>query len=99
MGFQRYYTSNFQREGNIQKSENWRTDHSREKKLTSNQPAASGGAYLYLEPDRLLLYPRGRTCGNRQFLRPDGTIGASGLPDPKRIFIEGRVISTRTEKT
>ncbi len=34
-----------------------------------------------------------------QFLRPDGTIGASGLPDPKRIFIEGRVISTRTEKT
>lgn len=32
-----------------------------------------------------------------QYLRPDGTIGASGLPDPKRLFIEGRIISVRTE--
>ena len=33
-----------------------------------------------------------------QYLRPDGTLGASGLPDPKRIFIEGRIVSTHTEK-
>lgn len=24
-----------------------------------------------------------------QYLRPDGTIGASGKPDPKRVFIDG----------
>jgi len=24
-----------------------------------------------------------------QYLRPDGTIGASGKPDPKRVFING----------
>ena len=26
-----------------------------------------------------------------QYLRPDGTIGASGKPDPKRVFIDGTV--------
>ena len=24
-----------------------------------------------------------------QYLRPDGTIGASGLPDPKRVLVDG----------
>ena len=24
-----------------------------------------------------------------QYLRPDGTIGASGKPDPKRLFVDG----------
>jgi hypothetical protein len=31
-----------------------------------------------------------------QYLRPDGTIGASGLPDPKRIFLGRRIISVRS---
>lgn len=30
-----------------------------------------------------------------QYLRPDGTIGASGLPDPKRLFLPDRIISVR----
>jgi len=32
-----------------------------------------------------------------QYFRPDGTLGASGLPDPKRLFLEDRIISVRTE--
>lgn len=27
-----------------------------------------------------------------QYLRPDGTIGASGLPDPKRVFLPDRIV-------
>jgi hypothetical protein len=26
-----------------------------------------------------------------QYLRPDGTIGASGKPDPKRLFVKGEL--------
>jgi hypothetical protein len=33
-----------------------------------------------------------------QYLRPDGTLGASGKPDPKRIFLENRIISVKTKK-
>lgn len=33
-----------------------------------------------------------------QYLRPDGTIGASGLPDPKRLFFKDRIVSVRTRK-
>jgi hypothetical protein len=33
-----------------------------------------------------------------QYLRPNGTIGASGLPDPKRLFIDGKIISVRKSK-
>jgi len=32
-----------------------------------------------------------------QYLRPDGTIGASGLPDPKRLILRDRIISVRSE--
>ena len=32
-----------------------------------------------------------------QYLRPDGTIGASGLPDPKRLILQDRIISVRSE--
>jgi hypothetical protein len=32
-----------------------------------------------------------------QYLRPDGKLGASGLPDPKRIFLENRIISVRAK--
>jgi hypothetical protein len=31
-----------------------------------------------------------------QYLRPDGSVGASGLPDPKRVFLEDRIVSIRT---
>jgi hypothetical protein len=27
-----------------------------------------------------------------QYLRPDGTIGASGKPDPKRLFVDGELL-------
>lgn len=32
-----------------------------------------------------------------QYLKPDGTIGASGVPDPKRIFIDGKIFSVRSK--
>jgi hypothetical protein len=31
-----------------------------------------------------------------QYLRPNGTLGGSGRPDPKRLVIEGRIIAVRT---
>lgn len=34
-----------------------------------------------------------------QYLRPNGTLGGSGKPDPKRLFIGGRIISVRSEET
>ena len=30
-----------------------------------------------------------------QYLRPDGTIGGSGKPDPKRIFVNDRLLAVR----
>jgi hypothetical protein len=32
-----------------------------------------------------------------QYLRPDGTIGASGHPDPKRLFLQDRIIAVRAK--
>jgi hypothetical protein len=32
-----------------------------------------------------------------QYLRPDGKLGASGLPDPKRLFLADRIMSVRTK--
>lgn len=31
-----------------------------------------------------------------QYLRPDGTLGASGRPDPKRLYLGDRIISIKT---
>jgi len=33
-----------------------------------------------------------------QYLRPDGTLGASGLPDPKWLYINNRILAVRSEK-
>ena len=33
-----------------------------------------------------------------QYLRPDGTIGASGRPDPKRVFLEDRILAVRSHQ-
>lgn len=30
-----------------------------------------------------------------QYRRPDGTLGSSGLPDPKWLFIDGRTLAVR----
>lgn len=30
-----------------------------------------------------------------QYYRPDGTIGASGLPDPKRLILDDRILAVR----
>lgn len=30
-----------------------------------------------------------------QYMRPNGTIGASGKPDPKKLFLADRIIATR----
>lgn len=30
-----------------------------------------------------------------QYLRPDGTIGASGLPDPKKLILDDRILAVR----
>jgi len=31
-----------------------------------------------------------------QYLRPDGTIGASGKPDPKRIYLKNKTIAVKS---
>jgi hypothetical protein len=31
-----------------------------------------------------------------QYLCPDGKVGGSGLPDPKRLFLQDRIISVRS---
>src|SRR3989304_5176048 len=33
-----------------------------------------------------------------QYLRPDGSIGASGLPDPKRLLFKDRIVSVRSDE-
>lgn len=30
-----------------------------------------------------------------QYLRPDGTLGGSGKPDPKRLILKDRIVATR----
>jgi hypothetical protein len=32
-----------------------------------------------------------------QYRRPDGKLGASGKPDPKRLILEDRILSVRTD--
>lgn len=32
-------------------------------------------------------------AGAHQYLKPDGTLGASGLPDPNRIVIQEKIIA------
>ena len=32
-----------------------------------------------------------------QYRRPDGTLGASGLPDPKRLTLADRIVSVRSK--
>ena len=33
-----------------------------------------------------------------QYMRPDGKLGASGKPDPKRLLLKDKTISVRTKK-
>lgn len=33
-----------------------------------------------------------------QYQRPDGTLGGSGLPDPKRLYLPGKSIAVRSRK-
>ena len=33
-----------------------------------------------------------------QYRRPDGSLGASGLPDPKRVFLADRIISVNPKQ-
>jgi len=33
-----------------------------------------------------------------QYLRPDGTIGASGFPDPKRLFLKDKILFVRSAR-
>lgn len=33
-----------------------------------------------------------------QYLKPDGTLGASGLPDPKRLWMGGTVLIVESQK-
>jgi hypothetical protein len=41
-----------------------------------------------------------KIAGVHQYLRPDGTIGLSGRPDPKEVYVDGvlYVIETTTKK-
>ncbi len=33
-----------------------------------------------------------------QYLRPDGKLGASGLPDPKKLIMEDKILMVKREK-
>jgi hypothetical protein len=33
-----------------------------------------------------------------QYLRPDGKLGASGKPDPKRVLIKGEILAVRIQR-
>src|SRR5690606_39181074 len=33
-----------------------------------------------------------------QYYRPDGSIGGSGLPDPKMLVLEGRILAIRAKR-
>jgi len=34
-----------------------------------------------------------------RYLRPDGNLGASGMPDPKRLFLADRIVSVKTRSS
>lgn len=36
--------------------------------------------------------PQGRVAIVHQYLRPDGSLGASGRPDPKQLLLEGTLL-------
>ena len=42
--------------------------------------------------------PKGRPIALvHQYLHADGSLGASGLPDPKRLYLHDRIIAIKTE--
>jgi hypothetical protein len=41
----------------------------------------------------------GRTVASaHRYMRPDGSIGASGMPDPKRIYLADRILALRPDE-
>lgn len=52
--------------------------------LNSGQPICTQSQYIeYFNADGK------KVLAVHQYLRPDGKIGASGLPDPKELYIDG----------
>lgn len=57
------------------------------KKLPDSEPPGTQSQIVYYYNDK-----NQPVAIVHQYLRPDGTIGASGLPDPKRVFLSDRII-------
>lgn len=60
--------------------------------LESRHPALTATNEPHCTYSQMISYHD--TAGNEvarvhQYLKPDGTLGASGKPDPKRIFVDG----------
>lgn len=62
------------------------------------RPRAKGP--LCTRSEMVIYYTSDRTpvAWVHQYLRPDGTLGGSGRPDPKRLVIEGRIIAVRLRR-
>jgi len=62
--------------------------------LSEGHPSPVGSGQPFCTRSQILGYEdvtRRRVALVHQYLRPDGTLGGSGHPDPKRIFEDGAI--------
>lgn len=60
--------------------------------LENRHPALTAANEPYCTRSQMISYrdaSDNEVARVHQYLRPDGTIGASGKPDPKRLFLDG----------
>jgi hypothetical protein len=63
-----------------------------ERLLKSGHPTPAPAAEPYCTRSQMVGYYKatgGRVALVHQYLRPDGTVGASGRPDPKALVVDG----------
>lgn len=69
--------------------------------LKSNHLKRPGGKGPLCTRSELVVYytsDRRPVAWVHQYLRPDGTLGGSGRPDPKRLVIEDRIIAVHVRR-
>jgi len=59
--------------------------------IPNEPPCTHSQIVYYYDPDGLPL------AIVHQYRRPDGTIGGSGKPDPKRMFFPDHILSTKSQ--
>lgn len=66
-----------------------------------SHPENIGGREPYCTRSQIVFYydlENNLVAVVHQYLRLDGTLGASGLPDPKWLYINNRILALRSEK-